>query len=466
MKKFFEKHDLVKLSGILLLLSVILTWVIKQGTFQYGEMSVNEISRVGFTTFVQYSMLGIYYFTVLVTFLFVLGGFYQVLSKTAGYQALIKGIVKKLKGHEILFVGIISFLIAAWTCVANEYLPLFVFIPFIITILNRLKVDKVAAFSSTFGAILVGTIGSVYSSKVAGVFTSTFVDSYLWVKIILFAVAFILLTLFTILRMKKAKNQEVDYDLFEIETVKSEKKNPVVWPYIVGLVLITITVLLAYLPWSTWKVDAFSKATSWVNELSIAGIPLISYIFGDFEAFGTWNMFSVQFVLIFATLLIHWFGRISLNDVLTSVGEGMKKMGKIVVLMLIIYAIVLFSLLYPTVPTIVDWIATRASGFNVLLAGINAIITSIFSIEPTYMISLAGNYYASTYAANVDILAIIFQSVFGLMSFFVPSSVVLMLGLSYTGTSYKEWMRHIWKFLLAMLLVVIIIIAVMSLFVL
>ena len=466
MKKFFEKHDLVKLSGIVLLLAVILTWVIKQGSFQYGEMSVNEISRVGFSAFAQYSMLGIYYFTVLVTFLFVLGGFYQVLSKTAGYQALIKGIVKKLKGHEILFVGIISLLIAAWACLANEYLPLFVLIPFIITILNRLKVDKVAAFSTTFGAILVGIIGSVYSSKVAGVFTGAFVDSYLWVKIILFAVSYILLTLFTILRMKKAKNQEENYDLFEIDTVKSEKKNPVVWPYIVGLVLITVTVLLAYLPWSTWKVEAFSKATTWVNELSIAGIPLISYIFGDFEAFGTWNMFSVQYVLIFATLLIHWFGRISLNDVLTSIGEGMKKMGKTVIVMLIVYAILLFSLFYPTVPTIVDWIATRSSGFNVLLAGINTIIASIFSIEPTYLISLAGTYYASTYASNVDILAIIFQSIFGLMSFFIPSSAVLMLGLSYTGTSYREWMKHIWKFLLAMLLIVIIIIAVMSLFVL
>lgn len=466
MKKFFEKHDLIKLSGILLLITVILTWVIKQGMFQYGEISVNEISRVGFSTFAQYAMLSIYYFTVLVTFLFVLGGFYQVLSKTAGYQALIKGIVKKLKGHEILFVGIISLLIAAWTCIANEYLPIFVFIPFIITILNRLKVDKISAFSTTFGAILVGTIGSVYSSKVAGIYTGTFVNSYIWVKIILFAISFILLTLFTIIRMKKSKNHDDNYDLFEIETVKSEKKNPVVWPYIVGLILIGLTVICAYLPWSTWKIDMFSKATTWVNQLSIAGVPIISYIFSDFEAFGTWNIFSIQYVLIFATLLIHWFGKVSLDDVLTSVGEGMKKISKMVILMLIIYAILMFSVFYPTIPTIVDWIAHRVEGFNVVFAVINAFIASLFSVEPTYLMSLAGNYYAATYAANVDILAIIFQSIFGLASFFIPSSVVLMLGLSYTGTSYRDWMKHIWKFLLAMLIVIIIIIAIMSLFVL
>ena len=466
MKKFFEKYDLIKLSGILILTTVVLSWVIKQGSFQYGEMSVNEISRVGFTSFAQNIMLGLYYFTVLVTFLFVLGGFYQVLSKTAGYQALIKGISKKLKGHEVLFVGIVSLLFAAWSCLANEYFPILVFIPFVVTILNRLKVDKIAAFSATFGAILVGIIGSVYSSKVAGVFTGTFVDSYIAVKIILFALSYILLTVFTIIRIKKSKNTTEDYDLFEIESIRSEKKNPIMWPYIVGLVLVLLSTICAYLPWSTWNVDMFSKATSWVNELSVAGVPIVSYIFGDFEAFGTWSIFSIQFVLIFATLLIHWFGKVSLDDVIGSFGEGMKKVSKMVVILLIVYAILIFALFYPTIPTIIDWIAKRSSDFNVVLAAINAFISSIFGVEPAYAMSLGGSYYASMYSANVDILAIVFQSMFGLASFFVPSSVVLMLGLSYLGISYRDWMKHIWKFLLAMLIVIIAIIAIMSLFVL
>lgn len=465
MKKFFEKYDLIKLSGILLLTTVVLSWVIKQGSFQYGEMSINEISRVGFTSFAQYTMLGLYYFTVLVTFLFVLGGFYQVLSKTAGYQFLIKGICKKLKGHEVILVGIVSLLFAVWACMTNEYFPILVFIPFVITILNRLKVDKISAFCTTFGAILVGIIGSVYSTKVAGVFSDIFVDSYIAVKIVLFAVSYILLTIFTIIRMKKVKNPS-DYDLFEIESIRSEKKNPVVWPYIIGLVLILLTTVLAYLPWSTWKVDIFSKATSWVNELSVAGVPIVSYIFGNFETFGTWSIFSIQYVLLFATLLIHWFGKVSFSDVIASFGEGMKKVSKLVVLLLVIYAILIMSVFYPTIPTIVDWIAKRSSDFSVIWASINAFISSMFGIEPTYVMSLAGSYYASTYSANVDILAIIFQSMFGFASFFVPSSVVLMLGLSYLGISYREWMKNIWKFLVAILIVIIIIIAIMSLFVL
>ena len=104
MKKFWEKHDLLKAAGIMTLLSVLLTWVIKQGYYDGTELVVGEITRVGIFDFFNYGLLGLFYFTVVVTFLFVVGAFYQVLSKTSGYQNLTSSIAKKFKGKEILFV--------------------------------------------------------------------------------------------------------------------------------------------------------------------------------------------------------------------------------------------------------------------------------------------------------------------------------------------------------------------------
>lgn len=468
MKKFFEKYDLIKLSGIVLILSVLLTWVVKPGSFQNGAMTIAEdLTRVDFQSLVQNSVLGIYYFPVLVTFLLVLGGFYQVLSKRAGYQAIVKGISKKLKGHETVFVVIISTLIALWTSMALEYIPVLVFIPFIITILNRLKVDKISAFSATFGSALVGILGSVYSAKFAGVFTQTFTDSYIIIKWILLAVALILLNVFTVLRMKKNKETK-EYDLFEIESVKSDVKQPVRWTYAIMLILICLTTILAFLPWSTWKVEIFTKATEWVNSIKIAGVPIFSYIFGEFHAFGAannagWSLFSIEYVLVFATLLMHWIARVSLSEILESIGEGMKKMVPLVIITLVIQAVLIFSYNYGVIPTITDWIAKLSGSFNVVLACINAFIGSVFYIEPTYVATFTGAYYAGTYAANADILAIIFQAMYGLAAFFVPTSMVLYMGLSYMNISYADWMKHIWKYLLAMLLIIIVIVAVMSL---
>lgn len=468
MKKFFEKYDLIKISGIMVLLSVILTWLIPYGYFSGSEMVLNDITRVGLADFMQYGLLGMYYFTVLITFLFVLGGFYQVLSKTAGYQNLVKKISEKLKGHEILFVLIVSFILAAICGVSNEYFPLLVLIPFIATILNRLKVDKISTFCATFGALLVGTIGSTFSAKVVGYINtslSTTTSTYMAVKVIMFAAAFILLSLFTVLRMKKTKNDKKfeEYDRFEIETVKSSKKAPKTWPYIVGIILIFVTIVLAYLPWSSWNVTLFDDITKWVNELSLFGVPIISYVFSAFKAFGSWDIFTIQFVLLFATLLIHWFGRVSLDEVFESYGEGFKKMAPVVIVLLVVYTILEFSVMFPVIPVIVDWFATLTSGFNAFLSFIGVFIASVFGVEMQYVMSLAGSYYATMFAENTSIMAIIFQAAFGFAGFFVPSSAILMMGLSYLNIPYKDWMKYIWKFLLAMLVVIAIIIVVLVL---
>lgn len=469
MKNFFKKYDLIKVSGIMVLLSVLLTWVIPYGYFTGSDMVIEDITRVGLSDFMQYGLLGMYYFTVLITFLFVLGGFYQVLSKTAGYQALVNSISEKLKGREILLVLVVSFVLALASAFVNEYFPLLVFVPFVITIFNRLKVDKLAAFSATFGALLVGTIGSIYSAKVVGYINTamgTTVTSALWAKIVLFVLSFVLLNVFTVLRMKKSKKDDkkfVEYDKFETETVKSTKKNPKKWPYAVCAIIVFVVTILAYLPWSTWGVALFDNVTKWVNELALFDVPLISYVFSDFKAFGEWDIFTIQFVMLFATLLIRFVGKMSWDEIFESYGEGFKKMGHVVIVLLLVYAVLEFTVMFPVVPVIVDWISNLASGFNAFLEFIGAFVASIFGVEMQHVMSLAGSYYATTYAANKEILAIIIQSAFGLVSFFIPSSAILMMGLAYLDIPYKDWMKYIWKFLVAMLIVVAIIITILVL---
>ena len=76
MKKEVKKFDLVKISGAMVLLTVLLTWIIPQGTFSGTEMQIGEITRIGIFDFFTYRLLGMYYFTVLVTFIYVHGGCY------------------------------------------------------------------------------------------------------------------------------------------------------------------------------------------------------------------------------------------------------------------------------------------------------------------------------------------------------------------------------------------------------
>ena len=234
MKKFFEKHDLIKISFIMILITALLSWVVKQGYFNAGELVSNDYTRIGIFDFFTYGLLGMYYFTVLVTFLFVLGGFYQFLSKLGAYQKLTDSIAKKINGKEILFSLIISFVFAALASMVNEYIILIAFMPFIITICTKAKMDKISTFVTTFGSLLVGMLGSTISAKIAGMnvqyFGAQFTDNLLE-KIILFAVAFIIYSLFNICHMKKSVEK-----ISETKKTKSVKKSSAkdVWIIVLG----------------------------------------------------------------------------------------------------------------------------------------------------------------------------------------------------------------------------------------
>ncbi len=468
MKKFFEKYDLLKLAGIFGLISVILTWVVPAGYYQ-SEMVIDDINRVGIGSFFQYGLYVGYFFFVLVTFLFVLGGFYEVLSKRAGYQELIKKISTKLEKVKVPFVLIVTFIFAILSSMVIEYFPLLAFIPFIIAIYNRMKVDKMVAFASTFGGLLVGTIGSTYSAKVAGQLTTTFTSTgnLLVTQTVLFVISYLLLSAFIILRMKKEDKKFKEYDKFANATQENGKKKVRTWPYIIGIIIFAVTVILGYLPWETWEVTLFEDITKSINEFTIGDVPILTYIYGTFIPFGKtgqggFDIFQVQFIMLFATILMHLFGKVSLDKVFEDYGIGFKKISKEVVVLLFVYFILAITYSFPTFPVIADWLVNMKEGFSVPLTFIITLLTSLFGVEMQYVTSLIGTYFAATYSEAHTTLAVMFQSIWGFVSFFAPSSAILMLGLSYLDIPYKDWMKFIWKFLLIMLVIIVIIIVIVA----
>ena len=208
MKKFFEKYDLVKLTLGIILIYVILTWLIPTVSFNTGEPVVGDYNRIGIFNFFEHGFGIIGYFVSSVILVFMIGAFYQFLSKIGSYQKLTDGIAKKIKGKELIFLLIISFVFAGLSSIFTEQMALFVFIPFIITICNKLNMDKVITFVSTFGAVLVGVIGSTIGMKIVAMNTSFFnleVTDSVSIKIVMFVIAYLVYALSMILYMLKNK---------------------------------------------------------------------------------------------------------------------------------------------------------------------------------------------------------------------------------------------------------------------
>lgn len=460
MKKFFEKHDLFKVAGIMVLITVIMTWLVKQSHWNGSELVLGEVTRVGLFDFFTYGLLGMFYFTVLVTFVFVLGGFYQVLAKTSGYQNLTNSIAKKFKGKEILFVLLVSFIIAALTAVLNDYYVVIAFIPFIISIMAKMKLDKITGFVTTFGSLLIGFIGSIYSTKIAGINNDVFqlvYNDFIWFKLCLFGMSYILFNTFTVLHLKKQlKSKKVDTidELFEAETVTKKTKT---WPFAVIFGLFILISILAYMPWNeAFHVQFFINITKSIKEFELFGAPIFGYLLGSVEAFGNWDLFGAQVLMLITAFLIKIAYKISYNDFFTAFGEGFIKVGKLVVALLIAFVILEFAVMFPVLPTIIDWIMSLTTKFNVFLGTLSGLVTSIFTTEYQYTANLIGTYLAGTFADVAKQLSILMQSTFGIAALIAPSSAILLVGLSYFGISYKEWFKYIWKFLVAMIAIIII----------
>lgn len=475
MKKFFEKHDLFKLTGIVVLIAVVLSWLFGASYFTDGTLASEDITRIGLFDLTTYSLLGFYYFIVVLMFILIVAGFYKFLGSTEVYNKLTDNIANIFNGKEKILVAVSTLLFASLAGISTEYLVLLGIIPFVISILSKLKVDKITGLISTFGGILVGIIGSTYSTKIVGMLADASIGvgvtyGYELVgTIILFAIAYLLITYFTLNRMSKISDKKdiallVDPFITVKETEKKTNKKKSakkisVAPLVVILIVTFVTLILAFIGWETaFGVTVFSEAYKWLTEATLFGETIYAYILGgSLSAFGNWDLLTACGMLFIATLIIKIVYHIPFDKVLDEYAEGFKKISKSIVVVLMVYLVLELSVTYPTIPAIVDMIMGMGSNIGTLF--VSGLVTSVFTVDFQYTVSLVGSVFANF--SNVNVAALALQASYGVYAFIAPSSIVLMLGLSMLDIKYKDYFKFIWKFLLALIAVVMIVLAIL-----
>lgn len=488
MKKFFEKHDLIKLTSICILLVIILSWIISSGYFSAGVISYAEINRIGIFDFTTYSLLTVMYFFLVFMFIFVVSGFYKFLGSMDAYDSLTSKIASIFKGKEKLFVAISTLIFACLSGISTDTIVLLAIIPFAITILSKLKVDKITGLIATFGGVLIGILGATYSTSIVGhivdtqygLGSSVTYGYELVTVIVLFAIAYLLLTYFAFARMNKAKNNS-DIALLEDpfmrpiveEDKKSKKKAKNRRVSTVGLSLLLVitfvTLILGFIGWdSAFGIDLFTNAYNWAKEATIFDHEVFAYILGIhegsnvvqnvFSAFGSWDLLVASGVILISSLLIKFVYHVPFDKLLDEYGNGAKKSGRTVFVALVIYIVWILSVIFPTMPSLVAKI-TEGLGTNIGTLFASGALTSIFVVDFQYVVNMLGSFYANF--SNVNVAALILQTSYGLIQFVAPTSVVLMVGLSMLDIKFKDYFKFIWKFLLAMLVVIIIILAIL-----
>lgn len=467
----FEKNDLFKIVLIAILVTFVLSWIIPFGSFTSGEFVSQGLGRLGLADIGAASTYAGNFFLQQLFFLLFLGVFYGILSKVSGYQSMVNKVAKKFQGREKIFVIASSLIIALLTSFLTQTYVVLLFVPLVVNVASKLKLDKLTTFLCSFGSIIVGILGATFGTE-GLVYFINYLSMYkaidstteIGIRFGIFALAFVVYHFFTLrhmskLSMDKKNKEEVTEDLFLVE---ENNKNVKVWPMAAFFIITFIFVVLGYVNWNIFEITIFDKFHTWLTELSVGKYTIISYILGNnAKTFGTWDLYSIMIVLFIVLLLSTLVYKMKFDDAIDHAIEGLKKVVKPALLFMLVS--VIFVLVYwcPFTVTISNWFIGMTEEFNPFIASIVAAINSIFHLDFGYTGYVLGSVLA-TYGDAFNVAFVIFIAINGLILLVAPTSAILMIGLSYLDIPYKKWMKHIWKAVLIVLLILLILFALIS----
>ena len=236
-----------------------------------------------------------------------------------------------------------------------------------------------------------------------------------------------------------------------------------IWPFSLMFILFFVLLVLAYLPWvNGFGVNAFTDATKAVSEFELFGFPIFGKLLGTINSFGNWTVVDMLLPMAIIILFLALVYKVKVQDVLDGALAGIKKalpLGLIVVLLYACLVIVTYHpfqlVIYKTLLGVID----KFGVVGALMSSLVAMLASIFNVDPSYTFQSVLLYLASvvTDSTVYPVIGVIFQAMYGFTMLFAPTSVILMVVLSYLDIPYTKWIKTIWKLLLEILAVLLIV---------
>ena len=481
MKKI-KKFGFVAPILIILLLVVILSYFV-EGRSGIGYIALGDLV----IDYVQ----SFYYFFDTILFVFAVGGLYGALNKIPAYKKLLNNIVNKIEDKKKMFVIIITIFFVLLTSVGGFNLMALIFIPFVISIILLLGYDKLVALSATVVATFVGVIGGIFftfrdgTNQYATSFT-TFdkiagLDS-IWAniipKLLLLVVGTALLIVFILKHIKEGNIEELSSnDVFYVEAktkngkvIKEDYSSVKVWPLVVFGSLLFVVLVLGFMPWnSLFGITCFDKFHTWLTGLKIGNYAVFtSLISKNVTALGRWGdmgSYLMAIVCIFIFLLImKCVSRVNFKELTKGFVYGVKKMVPVVMVMILAYTVLVAAYNNGFMETI----ATKAGesfNDNAFIASLITIFGTIINVDVFYIVAGIVSPVVKSLSdkADLNVFALLFQSFYGLIQICGPTSLLLIVGLSYLEVPYSKWLGYIWRFVLELLFIIFVVLIVVSL---
>lgn len=466
-----KKNSLLKALGITFLIIIILSWIIPVGTFSGSEYAqatgadkwapiglfdLGFIPLITIGTFIQYGIV-----------VLVMGGFYGILNKTGAYNKLVQQQAKFWEGKEKIFLILVICLSTLFISLTGLVMPFFIIMPYLYAIMYRLGFDKWTAGPALLGSIFAGLIGTTYGTNNTYIFSYLGLDvSYgIWSKIALLIIVTGLLIFYIMKSASKDLETVPEESQFEVPLYdkNSNTERSVVPLLVIGIISFLVIVLSTFTWYYTFEMNFFNNLFDKITGFTIREYPFFAHLIGaGTSPFGYWGNYETAVILLLSSIVIGFTYGLKTEEIVKSFGEGAKKMLGVafyIIMANIIFTIVLNATSGTMILTIVNYLTKLTDGFNVIVASLITVISSIFYNDFYYLLENVGKPLTEIYT-NVGVypvFAVILQAFYGITMLVAPVSLFLMGGLKFFDISYKNWIKYIWKYAVTVTVISIIV---------
>ena len=445
-----KKYNVYKILAIAILVSIVLSYFIPGTSVSYGAAEKGARNPITFVdTFVD-MVYNANVFMPLFIYILVIGAFYAVLYKTGRYEKLINNVAVKFNKNKGLFIVLTIFALGLVTFFTGEMYSMLLFVPFFISVIRKLGYRKETSIISTVGAMLLGNSATLYTYHINQVLSLTPKDNVL-TKVILLLVSLVLLVGFILVFSKKPESTK---DLKKEEKAKTLPITIIMW-------LIFIFIILGFVNWNAYfGFDGFDKFLETLRKAQIGKVSVFNAIVGSTTAaFGTWQLYNAAALFLFFTVLIAIICRVKINGFLEAFAEGFKKAFPYALIVFLANMLLVNAAYSGFYYTLVVGLTNKT--VSLFTGSLVSVITAV--ICPDLANGTQFAMYASilTKAKNYqNLLAVTFQSVYNVFLLISPTSILLLLGLKYTDTRFKDWIKYIYKFFIMLLVTLLVVISV------
>jgi len=476
-----KKYNLLKILGIMFLVSIVLTWLIPVGFDDNGTIQIGSILPLGLFDIFYIPLYTIIAYAEYAVVILMIGALYGVLYKTGAYELLIDKTIKKFKSKSSFLVFSIL-LFSVLSSLTGLTFPLLILVPYFISVITKMGYSKLTALASTVGAILVGMIGTtlgmiqtfydgeLYSFSLFKIMTSSLYDK-IGVRVIIFVIAVFLFSITVLYNAKnelknnkKEKKEKTTKSATKVKTTKvvETKKSHV--PILVMLVILTMVSIFTMYNWSSMlEFSKFENIYTTLSDITVGeNISILNILGNTLSSIGTFGNLQLIALILLFILFISIIYSVSFDETIEGMKEGMKASLKtalyVTLANIIMMVITNFSIGYIII-TITKFVAELFDKFNVITTTLFGAVGGLLYNNLGAFIYDSGivTQLVAATPLQYSVFSISLQTTFNILMMILPTSIILIAGLSYLDIKYTDWLKYIWKFIIQIFIITVMI---------